>query len=78
MLVFKVGFWDIRYKCKDWHKLIVQDWCQIVIDLANGLADGSIWSNWTIGFAIQMLIKVPEIERSLLEAISGYQSGNIF
>ena len=61
MLVFEITFWDIWYESEDWHKMMVQNWGQIVIDLTNGLTDGSIWPNRTIGFAIQMLIKVPEI-----------------
>ena len=61
MLAYEIVFWNIRYKGRDWNKLMVQNWCQIVVDLTNGLADGPIWPDWTIGLTIQMLIKVPEI-----------------
>ena len=61
MLAYEIVFWNIRYKGRDWNKLMVQNWCQIVVDLTNGLADRPIWPNWTIGLTIQMLIKVPEI-----------------
>ena len=70
MLVFEITFWDIWYKTEDRHKLMVQNWGQIVIDLTNCLADGSIWPNWTIGFAIQMLIIVPEIQKEKLKLLS--------